>query len=321
MHFTVVEAHLAGLFPRSEELVQATRGFSRGKISQSELESVFRHDYEALVRLQSENALDYFVDGQLNWQDLFRPFSTIFTGIQPGGLARWLDNNIFYRKPTITGKISFSGVDSRQYFKSSFLPASARRKAILPGPFTFAVLSQNVAYGSLADLVDDLAHSTKDLVRELRGSGYEYFQFDEPYLSASGTTKSELQIARNAFEVCGKGLGVKTAVQTYFGDAAPVIDALLDYSVDCIGLDFYATSLDSLREHSFGKELVCGCIDGRNSLLESPADLTEFVRKAREDLEPRGLSVCPNSDLQFLPYPIAEKKVRLLSELSKKMEA
>ena len=70
-------------------------------------------------------------------------------------------------------------------------------------------------------------------------------------------------------------MGIKTRLQTYFGDAGPVMDYLLSYSVDCVGVDFYATSMDALREYSFSKELGCGCIDGRNSLLESPEDLRD----------------------------------------------
>jgi methionine synthase II (cobalamin-independent) len=128
-------------------------------------------------------------------------------------------------------------------------------------------------------------------------------------------------MAQHAFEVCAKGMGIKTRLQTYFGDAGPVIDHLLNYPVDCVGVDFYATSMDALREYSFSKELGCGCIDGRNSLLESPEDLTGFVKRVRNDLEPKSLSIGPNSDLQFLPYPVAEKKVRMLAEAKRKLEA
>jgi 5-methyltetrahydropteroyltriglutamate--homocysteine methyltransferase len=317
----VVEVHLTGQFPRSEALVEATRAAVRGKISPSDLEAAFHGDLAALVRLQSDAGLGYFVDGQLNWQDLFRPFSVLFTGIKPGALARWFDNNTFYRKPIMVGKVGFSNVDLNHYFRSNLLPASASKKAILPGPFTFAVMSEGGTYGSFAELVGDIAHELRETVAELQKVGYGYFQFDEPSLCAKNRTGNELDIARHAFEVCAQGIGAKTAVQTYFGDAGPVIDALLDCPVDCIGLDFYATSIDTLREHSFTKELACGCIDARNSLLESPEDLLQFLIRVREDLEPKSLSICPNSDLAFLPYPIAEKKVRLLSEIKKKMES
>jgi len=317
----MVEAHLTGIFPRSEELVQATRAAVRGKIPPTDLEATFRHDLDALAQLQRDSGLDYVVDGQLNWQDLFRPFSNLFTGITLGSLTRWFDNNAFYRKPIIVDKIIPSKTNLQQYFRSSLLPVSARKKAILPGPFTLAAMSQNVAYGSFADLVDDIAHALKEIATELRKAGYGYVQFDEPSLCENGRTKNELQMAQHAFEVCAKGMGIKTRLQTYFGDAGPVIDHLLNYPVDCVGVDFYATSMDALREYSFSKELGCGCIDGRNSLLESPEDLTGFVKRVRNDLEPKSLSIGPNSDLQFLPYPVAEKKVRMLAEAKRKLEA
>jgi 5-methyltetrahydropteroyltriglutamate--homocysteine methyltransferase len=317
----MVEAHLTGLFPRSEELIQATRGAIRGKVAQSEVEMALRRDIAALIDLQTDSGMDYFVDGQLNWQDLFRPFSVLLTGIEVGGLTRWFDNNVFCRKPIITGKIRSSKVGISEYFRATALPASARKKVILPGPFTFAVMSQNKAYGSLSDLVDDVAHALNDVIRELGRLGYQYFQLDEPSLCTGSRTVDELKIARYGFETVTEGTDIKTVLHTYFGDASSVIDALLDYPVDCIGLDFYSTSLDALRGRSFGKEVACGCVDGRNSLLESPDELASFVRKVKEDLEPSGISVCPNSDLQFLPCSIARQKVRLLSAVKNKLEA
>jgi 5-methyltetrahydropteroyltriglutamate--homocysteine methyltransferase len=317
VHLIVVETYLTGLFPRSEQLVEATRAAVRGKISPADLEAAFRSDLAALARLQSDAGLSFLVDGQLNWQDLFRPFSELFAGIQLGGLTRWFDNNTFYRKPIIAGKTKFSNVNIEAYFRSSLLPASTPKKAILPGPFTFAVMSENGVYESLADLVDDIAHELRQTVEVLCRAGYGYFQFSEPCLGVSSRTKSELEIAKHAFEVCAKPVSAKTSLQTYFGDAGPVVHALLDFPVDCLGLDFYATSLDSLPEYSFEKELGCGCIDGRNSLLESPADVAKFIKKVREKVEPRGMSICTNCDLEFLPYPVAEKKVRALSETKK----
>ena len=316
----MVEAQLTGIFPRSEELVQATRAAVRGKATLAELEAAFRHDLDALGQLQQDCDLDYVVDGQLNWQDLFRPFSKLLTGITLGSLTRWFDNNAFYRKPIIVDKVKATKADTQQYFRSSLLPKSTSKKAILPGPFTLAAMSQNVTYGSFADLVDDLAHALKQITTDLRKAGYSYVQFDEPSLCEIGRTKSELEIAQHGFEVCAKGMGIKTSLQTYFGDASPVINQLLDYPVDCVGIDFYATSIDSLRESSFSNELGCGCIDGRNSLLETTEDLTRFVSRVRNDLEPRTMSIGPNSDLQFLPCPVAEKKVRLLAEAKRRLE-
>ena len=144
----MVEAHLAGIFPRSEQLVQVTRAAARGKATQSEVDAILYKDIEALVALQEAAGLEYVVDGQINWQDLFRPFSELLTGIRPGSVTRWFDNNTFYRKPIITEKIRFRGNGTRQYFRDDLLPRDIAKKAILPGPFTFAVMSENDAYAS-----------------------------------------------------------------------------------------------------------------------------------------------------------------------------
>lgn len=310
----MVEAQLTGVFPRSEKLVEATRALTRGKISQPEVDAIFDQDLASLVDLQRNASLDILVDGQLNWQDLFRPFSDLFTGVQLGGLTRWFDNNTFYRKPNIIQKVAYRGTDLERYFRHALLPGDSRKKAILPGPFTFAVLAQNSAYKSLADLADDIAHALRQAANELQRLGYAHFQFNEPALTADGRNKRDLEVAEHAFEVCAKGLAAHTTLQTYFGDAGPVIDDLLDYSVNRIGLDFYSTSLESLEQHDFNLELGCGCIDGRNSLLETASMLNKFVAEVDERLSPKNIIVSPNCDLDFLPQTVAERKVRLLAE-------
>jgi 5-methyltetrahydropteroyltriglutamate--homocysteine methyltransferase len=319
MKSALVETQLVGMFPRSEKLVEATRALTRGQITQPEADAVFNHDLKAVIELQNLASLDYLVDGQLNWQDLFRPFTHLFSGIQSGALTRWFDNNTFYRKPNITHKISYEGIGLREYFRYESLPKDSRKKAILPGPFTFAEFSQNSFYKSGADLVDDLAHALRETVAQLQKAGYTDFQFNEPALTASPRSKLDLETAQHGIEICTTGLAAHTILQTYFGDGGPVIDELLDYPVNCIGLDFYETSLDSLTQHDFNKELGCGCIDGRNSLLETTSSLSKFIADVRERLDPKGMILSPNCDLDFLPQTVADRKVRLLGETKAKL--
>ena len=312
----MVRLHLSGSFPRSEQLIEATRAATRGKVSPSVVEEAFRLDLMKLVQLQTEAGLDFVVDGQLNWQDLFRPFCELFAGIQLGSLVRWFDNNTFYRKPVVVDRVRFVGTTLERYFRLGVSPTASAKKAILPGPYTFAAMSENTAYQSMADLVDDIAHALRETVMRLRGSGYCYFQFNEPYICFGNMMTDELDMLKHALGTCTKGLGEKSALQIYFGDPSSYLDVLLDYPIDCIGLDFYAMSADSLSGHDFTRELACGCIDGRNSLLESPTDLKRLLAKIEieEGIDPENISLCPNCDLEFLPHGIAEKKVRILAE-------
>jgi 5-methyltetrahydropteroyltriglutamate--homocysteine methyltransferase len=311
----LVQAHLSGAFPRSEHLVEVTRSAARGQVSGGDLHEAFSREAQTLVDLQVGAGLDYVVDGQLNWQDLFRPFSEIFTGLSPGSLMRWFDNNTFYRKPIITQQIRFNPSKVYTYFRNDLIPPNVPKKAILPGPLTLANFSENKFYASFADLLDAIAHALKELLADLCGKGYQCVQFNEPSLCWGQSSGIGMEIVKGAYETCARGLTPKTCIHTYFGDAGPIIDDLLDIPVNCLGLDFYATAVDSLKGHHFSKELACGCIDGRNSLLETPNDVCRIVEKIRKEIEPKSTSVTVNCDLDFLPYPVAERKLRLLSKV------
>ncbi|MGA2460532.1 MAG: hypothetical protein ABSF82_03830 [Candidatus Bathyarchaeia archaeon] len=314
-----MEVHLSGAFPRSESLVEVTRSADRGRASKADVEVSFERDCRAFVQLQTQTGLDYVVDGQLNWQDLFRPFSELFTGIQLGSLTRWFDNNTFYRKPIIVEKIRNSGKNIDEFFRHSLLPNTQQRKAIVPGPLTFALLSENKTNGNVADLIDDASHALKDVITGLRSAGYVFIQFNEPAISNESRVKDALQRAKQAYETCAKIAGAKTSVHTYFTDSAPTLDAVLDLPVDSVGVDFYATSVESIAEHTFNRELDCGCIDGRNSLLEEPEEVAKFVRRVQDQVEPKCTTVCPNCDMDFLPHSVAEEKTRLLAEVKKRL--
>jgi 5-methyltetrahydropteroyltriglutamate--homocysteine methyltransferase len=311
----MIDAHLNGVFPRSEELIQITRAAARGRASQSEVDVLVRKETQDLGALQKAAGFGFVTDGQLSWQDLFRPFSTLLTGIEPGGVTRWFDNNTFYRKPIIKERPRYRSSDIQKYFHSVLLPSDAAKKAVLPGPVTFALMSENMTTASLADLVDDLAHAIRDLVSELSKAGYTFFQFNEPILCSSNVKKGDLELAAKAFDVLSNGVQGIKCLQTYFGDASCIMSALLDFPVDYIGVDLYATPIDRLREFDFSKGLGCGCLDGRNSLLESTQDLVKLISEIKEKVEPDKLYACPSCDLEYLPYPIAEKKLQILSSV------
>jgi len=312
----LIETQLSGAFPRSEKLVELTRAAVRGKTTQADVQASLHGDIVALAQLQADARVRCFIDGQLDWQDLFRPFVDLFAGLQAGGLTRWFDNNTFYKKPIVTAKVAFKGTGLDRYFHGNLLPNNAARKAILPGPFTFATLCDNRAYETRAELMLDLAHALRDVVLTLGKLGYSSFQFNEPAICAKTVTESDLQNGKQAFEDCAKGISGETTLHTYFGDASSVIEFLLDYPVDSIGVDFYATSADDLTELDFDKKMSCGCIDGRNSLIESPNDVATFVATILEKVAPKDLVLNPNCDLDFLPRTVAEKKVRLLASAS-----
>src|ERR671912_2996367 len=96
-----IKAYAPGIYARSEELVQATRDLDRGRTAEEAVEEQRLADVRAFVEIQREAGLDYFSDGLLNWQDIFRPFDERAEGLRPGPLTRFLNTNTFYRAPAV----------------------------------------------------------------------------------------------------------------------------------------------------------------------------------------------------------------------------
>jgi len=311
----VQKFHLTGNFPRPEPLIEVTRQLDRGRASESEVQGHLDHSVNELLELQMSNKLDILVDGQLNWQDLFRPFIDLLAGLKPGTLTRWFDNNTFYRRPIVVDRIKRAEMPLTKYYRHDLIP-EGRGKAIMPGPYTFAKLSENAAYSSFADLVDDLAHSLASISRELTSSGYRFLQLNEPSLCTA--TIEELEIARRGFDILAKS-SPRIMLQTYFGSVSHIKDKLVDFPVDCIGVDLYANDLSIFENGSVTTDISCGCIDGRNSLVE-PVDRTvELVTKMIDAVAPHQVYVGPNCDLEFLPYVVAAKKVQLLGAVRRSL--
>ena len=95
-----MQAFIPGLYPRSEELVQATRDLDRGRTTQEAVDEQVERDLAEVVSVQQEAGLDLLADGMLRWQDIFRPFVEAAEGLDTGALTRFLDTNTFYRAPS-----------------------------------------------------------------------------------------------------------------------------------------------------------------------------------------------------------------------------
>src|SRR5438445_123590 len=57
-----VRAYQHGIFPRSEDVVAATRSLERGRTGRAEVDVAFHADRESFIGVQREAGLDYFSD-------------------------------------------------------------------------------------------------------------------------------------------------------------------------------------------------------------------------------------------------------------------
>src|SRR2546425_572725 len=124
-----------GIFPRSEQLVQATRDLDRGRTSQEAVDEQVERDLAELVSVQQQAGLNLLTDGMLRWQDLFRPLLEASEGLETGALTRFLDTNTFYRALQATpAPPTLSAPLDERYIA----PLPGPRLMTLPSPFALS---------------------------------------------------------------------------------------------------------------------------------------------------------------------------------------
>jgi 5-methyltetrahydropteroyltriglutamate--homocysteine methyltransferase len=291
-----VKAFIPGLYARSEALVQATRDLDRGRTTQEAVDEQVERDLAELVSVQQAAGLDLLADGMLRWQDVFRPLVETANGLETGALTRFLDTNTFYRAPSATTEAPKLGGPLGVEYVS---PVPGPRIVTLPSPFALAHGTE-VTAKTMAEGVLKLA---------LDGIDAELVVLEEPFLARDDDAQPD-DVAEALRALAG---GPKLALWLTFGDAGRLLDnGLADLPVDAIGIDFYATRVDSIPE-GFDKQLLAGVLDARSSVLEEPREIAAFVQQLVE----RGVSeiaLVPNGDLQYVSEPVAREKLGRLGK-------
>ena len=288
-----VRAYAPGIYPRSEALIQATRDLDRGRATPEAVAAQREADVRELVAAQEAAGLDLLTDGLLAAQDLFRPLAKASEGLDARPLTRFLDTNTFYRALLLDGEPRL-----RRPLPAPDLPAD-RWLATLPAPSALA----RAASGAVSPEAF-AAHVLAPQIESYAGAGCALVVVVDPFLARDGDPEQAVaglqELPRD----------VPLLLQLPFGDAARVLEGLADTPVDAIGVDFYATALDSIPEE-FPKEIAAGVVDSRSSAVERPEDIESFAEQLR-DRRPAGLSLTVNGDLQFVPEPIARRKLACL---------
>jgi 5-methyltetrahydropteroyltriglutamate--homocysteine methyltransferase len=308
-----VVAYQPGVYPRSEDVVAATRALERGRTTPDEVAAAYRRDLEDFVAVQQEAGLDLFSDGLLRWQDLFRPLVEASSGMDARTLVRWFDNNAFFRAPEVTGDLGVRGeLPAVLLDLADAVPQP--RAATLPSPYLFS----RAAHTDLDRnaLMMDLAREVlAPVAKALAARGYALIHLQEPWLAYFGMDPADWDDLEKALSELHEAIGgaADLVLHTYYGDVSWHVDRLRRLPVDAVGIDFVQTDLDELGSN-WEVGLFAGILDGRSSPVESAEGTADFAVHVAETLQPPALFLSANCDLEFLPQPIARRKVLRLGE-------
>ena len=303
----MISSYTFGIYPRSEELIEATRKNTEN------LSSLFQKETEEYITAQTNANLGFVSDPLLKWDDIFRPFSNS-QAVKPAALNRIFEMNTFYRVLSFDGSAFTDGGNTVQSNLDSSLPKN--KTAAIPEPFTFAELHTSNKFKRKEDFTINLAKMLRVEIDSLVKSGFEAIQLLGP--SIAYNNEVDFGLVSDALKILTSGLEAKTILHTYFGDVSKKIESLLDLPVSGLGFDITTTPASSIEKHSFSdKLLTVGIINSFNTAIEKPQECIKQVDEINAKTKPKESYVSTNFDLEYVPKEFAMNKISVLGEIAR----
>jgi len=304
----LISSYTFGIYPRSEELIEATRKNTEN------LNSLFQKETEEYISAQKNANLGFVSDPLLKWDDIFRPFSNLET-VTPTALNRIYEMNTFYRVLSFDGQISTDGGNLVQSnLDLSLLPKN--RAAAIPEPFTFAQRHTSKGFKTKEDFTINLAKMLRVEIDSLVESGFEIIQLLAP--SIAYNKEVNFGLVSDSLKIITDGLKAKTILHTYFGDVSTKIESLLELPVSGLGFDITTTPASSIEKYSFSdKILTVGIVNSFNTAIEKPQECIRQVDEINAKTKPKESYVSNNFDLEYVPKEFAMNKISVLGEIAR----
>jgi 5-methyltetrahydropteroyltriglutamate--homocysteine methyltransferase len=321
-----IQATVTGSYPKPPDegepfaLRRALHAVSRGDIGEDDVRRAQDDLVRDVIQEQEAAGIDVVTDGCARWDDILTPFASHMAGFEIGGLLRWFDNNVYYRRPVCVGRVEWRGPASVDGYRFATSVATRPVKAILPGPVTFARLSVDDHYGDYERFVLDIARVLAQEAFELQAAGAPVIQIDEPALPDA---PEDVDLAARALHVVVAELEIETLVATYFSDCKRIGTEIFRLPVGGFGFDLVSgpENVGLIEQAPEGRRIQAGIMDARNTRLE---DLDDLVASIEDLVAVRGndtLSVSPSAGLEFLPREKARAKLQRLAEAAERVGA
>lgn len=303
----MISSYTVGIYPRSEELIDATRKNTKN------LSSLYLAGKKEYIAIQKKAKLGYICDPLLDWDDIFRPFSKL-KSVKLEALNRVYETNTFYRKLSFDGDLSDAGNIIRTNLAVSLLPKN--RVVCIVDPYTFADVHLSTKYKKKEEFTIAIAKMLRKEIDTLVKSGFGLIQLVAP--SIAYNAKVNFGLVKEALSIITRGLKAKTVLHLYFGDVSKKMEKLLDLPVSGLGFDITSTPISSIKKHSFsGKLLSVGMVNSYNTKLEDKAECILELNNIISKTKPDESFVTTNFDLQYLPKEFAVRKILRLGEIAK----
>jgi 5-methyltetrahydropteroyltriglutamate--homocysteine methyltransferase len=276
------------------------------------------------IRDMERAGIDIITDGEIRRESYSNRFALALDGIDaehPGEVRAQF--NRATPVPRVVGPIRRRGpVELRDV---AFLLRNTDRatKITLPGPFTLSRQAKNEFYRDEEALVMDYAAAVNAELRDLKATGVDVVQLDEPWVRTD--PEKAVRFGVPAINRALEGIPGPTVVHICFGYAAVVkqekpsgysfLPQLADTVAQQISIEAAQPKLDLgvLRELT-GKQVMLGVLDLGDAEVETAALVADRIRAALRFLPPERLIPAPDCGMKYLPRQTAFGKLKALAE-------
>lgn len=312
-----VGAYTFGIYPRPERLIAATRRLD------PRLNEITLKETKRIISLQIKSGLTVVSDPLLDWDDMLRWFAIEWEGLRVDGLSRYFEHNVFYRVPVVEGRIKVKDSALVKHLRLGVLGGSGRSLLIeVPDPVTFALMVRDRFYNSLRELCLSIAKALNEELKEAFSRAKpSLVVVKAPMLPYVGG--DTLSLVDEAAGILLDGVGATSILHMYFKAPVKPFSRLVrgKLAYDGFGLEITrsneARDLARALESSGyrGSVITLGVINPHDTRMEDARRLVKDLTPVAGVLKRLGVPtvyVSNGSDLEFLPYRFATKKVRKL---------
>jgi len=301
--------------PGQQRLRRGYAQHERGEINSTDFQAVQTSVVQEIIQEQAAAGLDLVIDGQIRWYDPISHFAGRLDGITINGLLRFFDTNFYIRQPVVVDQVVWKGPVLVEEFRSAQAVSPKPVKVVVTGPYTlgrFSIL-ETPRYRDLPELVAAYTEALMKEVEALAAAGATLIQIDEPAILQHPGDAGLAKVA--LAKIASRKGRARLLLATYFGDAAPLYEALQAFPVDALGFDFtYSRELgDLIARLGSDKAIAFGLIDGRNTRMDRTEEILPVLRRALPKVKGSPSYLTPSCGLEYLPRDKAQLKLKKMA--------
>ncbi len=275
------------------------------------------------IREMERAGIDIVSDGEIRRESYSNRFALALEGIDsdhPGQVRSQTGRTTAV--PRIVGRIRrIAAVETRD---ATFLLGHTDRatKITLPGPFTLAMQAQNDFYKDEEELAMDYAIAVNEELKDLKATGVDVVQLDEPWVRQSPEKAARYGI--KAINRALQGVAGPTVVHLCFGYAAVVtnkpsgysfLSQLADTIADQISIEAAQPRLDlGVLADLSSKTIMLGVLDLGDPAIETADTVAARIRNGLRYVDATRLIPAPDCGMKYLPRGTAFGKLRAMAE-------